>query len=77
MADNRTESPLRTLGRRLALGVDRVVGLPGRALVALANVGQRAANGAAGWIAREPEVVLIFSFTLAAWMLFITIAKFP
>ena len=68
---------IRSLARRLAVAAAWTFRLPGRAVLALADVGQRAANGCAGWIAREPEVVLIFSFTLAAWTLFMTIAKFP
>lgn len=44
MSDRQTESPFRTFGRRLAVGVDRVLGIPGRVVLALANVGQRAAE---------------------------------
>ena len=77
MEGNQTESPFRTFGRRLAVGVDRVVGLPGRAAVALANVGQRAANGCTAWIAREPEVVLVMGVTLALWTLLLGLSKSP
>ena len=68
---------IRPLARRLAVAAGWTFRLPGRVALTLANVGQRAANGCTGWIAREPEVVLVFSFTLAAWTLFVTIAKFP
>lgn len=44
MEGNQTESPSRTFGRRFAVGVARVLGLPGRVAVAVADVGQRAAE---------------------------------
>lgn len=44
MSENQTQSPIRSVGRRLAVGVDRVLGLPGRVAVAVADVGQRAAE---------------------------------
>ena len=44
MDDKQTDSPFRSFARRLAVGVDRVRWLPGRVLVALANVAHRAAE---------------------------------
>ena len=72
-----SDRPGERVARRVAVAAGWTFRLPGRAVLTLAAVGQRAANGCTGWIAREPEVVLIFSFTLAAWTLFFSVAKFP